>query len=276
MGLCLAPTLLWADPSVETQFQDLSQAIEAQGGSAQLYVKRARLALSHGDTTAALSDLKQAERIDPTLPDVPLRQGEAYLILGDWPKAQAAFEACLERQPGHVAALMGLAQSFEAQGNWQDASQAWEGAVKGAAVASPDPYLSWARSLAKSGLEAIPAALAVLEEAQSVLGTLPALEVYALELELELGALDAALRRLTSLIDGANRPEAFLAQRAQLLEDAAQNQAALTDYARALAAIQALPAPHRGQPRIQALEAQCRAGLIRLSTLPDPSTGEQK
>lgn len=78
-----------------------SQAIELQpsGGLHLLYANRSAARLAKGDVDAALEDAMQAANLAPTWHTPLLRQGEAYMSLGDYHAAQAAFAKALLLDP---------------------------------------------------------------------------------------------------------------------------------------------------------------------------------
>jgi predicted negative regulator of RcsB-dependent stress response len=91
------------------------------------------------------------------------------------------------------------------------------------------------------------------------------LQLYAIELETELGRHDAALARLTRIAAGANRQETWLVRRGEILESAGRTNEAQVAYAAALDAIEALPTSRRSSRAMQELKEQARTASEKLN-----------
>jgi tetratricopeptide (TPR) repeat protein len=108
-------------------------------------------------------------------------------------------------------------------------------------------------------------ALAILDRGIARLGRLVSLQEPALELEVRMNRVDAALKRLDQLIAATPRQEAWLVRRAEILADAHRTDDALTARDQATAAIAALPARLRHAPAARDLSR-------RLATLAVPAS----
>ena len=95
------------------------------------------------------------------------------------------------------------------------------------------------------------------------LGPVPALQMFAIELELKRGRVDAALLRLDKVAAQSPRKETSLARRGEILMQAERRNEARAAYAAALAAIEALPASARQTKAIVDLEGRVRSALAR-------------
>jgi predicted negative regulator of RcsB-dependent stress response len=108
-------------------------------------------------------------------------------------------------------------------------------------------------------------ALRGLDEGIAVLGALPTLQLYAIELELTIGRTDSALARLDSVsVQQSHRPEAWLARRGEILEQGGRVDEARAATEKALAAIAALSPRHHNTRATLELEARLRRTLDRL------------
>jgi tetratricopeptide (TPR) repeat protein len=99
----------------------------------------AQQALSKGDITTALSNIRQAEQVDPYSPDIPFFIGEIYRQQGDFRQALEAYQKSVSLDPGFAPAYLGLARTnlilnpkanvlndlrhaMDADPNWSEAS----------------------------------------------------------------------------------------------------------------------------------------------------------
>jgi hypothetical protein len=127
-----------------------------------------------------------------------------------------------------------------------------------------NPVPSTSRALVAAGKAHVDEALAGIDEGPARLGNVVSLQLYALELELELERWDAALGRLETCARGATRQESWLAREGSILESAGRAEDARRAYREALAAIGAVPARRRGTRALARLEGEVRAALERL------------
>jgi DNA-binding SARP family transcriptional activator len=93
---------------------------------------------------------------------------------------------------------------------------------------------------------------------------LAVLQLYAIELELKLERVDAAIARLDFLVAQTNRRESLLVQLGEILELAGRTDAARAAYEQAASAISALPPRHRTTRATVELEAHLRDAVARL------------
>jgi predicted negative regulator of RcsB-dependent stress response len=133
----------------------------------------------------------------------------------------------------------------------------------------PDVFLERARELVLAGDEYIQAALDGIDQGIDRLGPLLTLQLYAVELEVQLGHVDLALHRLDTAAEQSQRKERFLVQRGMILESAGQAQEAVDSYQAALAAIHQLPARHRHSKAVAELMEQIKLGLANLGQVED-------
>lgn len=86
-----------------------------------LLTSRAQSALSYlyeciADTAEAASAAEAAAEADPQDPEVMLTLARAYVLQGDWDRAQSSYERAAGLLPDHFEALMGMAEcAFHAQ-----------------------------------------------------------------------------------------------------------------------------------------------------------------
>lgn len=250
------------------QISALDRRIEAAPDRADLHLRRGDLHRAHRDWPAAMNDYDRAAHLDPGLPAVDLARGLTLLDMGSSAAARDALGRFLSRQPAHVEARVGLARSLSALGEPLAAAAEYTRAIERAARPRPEHYLERARALVQAGDVWLDEAVAALDDGARRLGSVPGLEMLAIDLELRRGRTDAALARLERLAAPAARKESWLVRRGDILEHAGRLDEARTAYRQALAAIESLPAPRRGTRASLDVEAQARSGLERLAETP--------
>ncbi len=75
--------------------------------------------------TEAIGHLEKAAAAPGSDPQVSLRLAQLYAAAGQHDKAATTFKSVLQEQPGYPQALLGLGESAERAGRWEDAVAAW-------------------------------------------------------------------------------------------------------------------------------------------------------
>lgn len=265
MGLpILAILALFPGPAhedLEIQIARVTQEIFVQPKRADLYLRRGELHRAHGDWAAAKADYARALVADPALAEADLALGRMWLGAGDGAQALAAADRYLARRKDHPDGLVVRGRALIA------ARRRIEGAAElGRALAlspSPNPevFLDRAQALRAEGGARREEALQGLDEGIRKLGPVVTLVNPAIELELELGRVDAALSRLEGLAAKSERKDPWLARRAEILRGAGRTAEAREAFRAALSAIEALPPGRRGTQATRELETKVRAAL---------------
>jgi tetratricopeptide (TPR) repeat protein len=254
--------------AVHEQIEALTQQIRQVPGNAGLYVMRGELFSEHGDWDAALSDYDRASRLNPSLSIVDFARGKTLFQAGQFASAKEAFDRYLVRQPHHTDALVSRARVLAQLGQLDKSVTDYARAIEELARMghpNPDYYFQRAQLVAAQGRSHVVEALRGLDEGIAVLGALPTLQLYAIELELTMGRTDAALTRLDSMsVQQSSRPEAWLARRGEILEQGGRAEDARAAYGKALAALEALSPRYRNTRATLELEARLRSTLDRL------------
>lgn len=250
----------------------LDTQIETSPGDAILWVDRAAIHLDHADFEAALSDLDRAAELDAGLAEVEAFRGRVLLRLGRMSQADAALVRALALRPGDVPALLVRARVREALRQPIAAAADYSEVIALAPRPGPEPYLERARVLTAAGERHWAEALAGLEQGRERLGSLLALELAALELELRLERVDAALQRLERATAHFARQEHWLVRRAEILVRAGRSDEAYASYAKALQRIEDLPAHLRHSAAVESLYTQAQASMQQLRA----ASGEER
>jgi tetratricopeptide (TPR) repeat protein len=207
-----------AHPTADERLARLTRRLEAEPERAGLYVQRAGLHRERGDWEAAATDLDRARHLDPQLAAVDLTRARLLLDMGETHRALQVADTLVRRHPHDPRALVLRGHALLEVGSVAAAAADLVRAAAQSSVPSPDLYLSAARAFAAIGRNA--EALATLDAGLGRLGHVPALEIEAIAVEVQLGEHAAALRRIERAMARAPRPEAWLPRRAEVLAGA--------------------------------------------------------
>jgi tetratricopeptide (TPR) repeat protein len=263
----VTPAPVEAHGATDEQILALTLRIRDNPRNAELFLRRGDLYSEHENWDSALDDYQHAARLDPALATVDLARGRTLFSAGQFDAARTALDRFVVREPLHPEARIlrarVLAQLSQLDASVHDYTLAIDYLARLGAP-NPDYYLERAQASASRGLKHIPDALGGLEEGMATLGPLAVLQLYAIELELKLERVDAALARLESLVAQTNRRESLLARLGEILELAGRTEAARAAYEQAVSAIHALPPRHRTTRATVELEAHLRDVVVRL------------
>jgi len=267
----VAVALLWSAPQANAhdglheQIVALTHEIESRPKDPELYLRRGELYRLHREWDRSLADLRRAQALEPRR-EMGLAEARLYSDLGWSEWAELALERHLTSVPEDPEALLFLAQLLERRCALEDAVRAYDRALVGLDMPEPDVYLARADALAALGPAGVERALVGLDEALARMGPVFALELRALELEIERGRIEAALARLDALAARSQRQERWLAQRGEILLGAGRPAEALEAFLAARRACAALPARQRGTAQVAELERRVERRLLELET----------
>jgi len=254
-------TIALAHGPLQEQIDAVTAQIEQDPSAARLYLRRGELHRIHEDWDAALADYDRAAALAPADDTIDFLRGRALLEAGSPAPARVALDRYLARHPEHAQALITRARTLAALGQFRAAAADYTRAIERLPRPDPDYYLERART--ELAAREITRALAGLDAGMARLGPVPALQMFAIELELKRGRVDAALLRLDKVAAQSPRKETSLARRGEILMQAGRRNEARAAYAAALAAIEALPASPRQTKAIVDLEGRVRSALAR-------------
>ena len=195
--------------AIEVQIAELTRRIERAPADATLLLKRGELHRAHQDWAAAEADFGRARALDPSLTAVDLALGALWLDSGQPGKARVALERFLAKHPDHRLARVSRGRALASLGLGVEAAAEFTRVIELARPPDhpdPDHYLERARALAAvsgpsrggagtdGGDPYLDAALRGLDEGLARLGPVAALQLYALELQIQ-GARAPAGRR---------------------------------------------------------------------------------
>lgn len=262
----LTARLAWAHGAVHEQIKGLDAQVAKEPGNAGLYLHRGRLFVEDRHFAEAVRDFRRALEIDPRLRAAHYFQGDALLKSGDAVGAEREARAFLagleeENRGGLMRGYRLLGRSLLDEGKPLEAAAAFRTALGHAPEPDPAHYRECAAAYAAAGPEHRDVALEVLDEGIARLGPLPALQEMAVEIELQAGRPDGAVKRLDALIAQGQGRERWLQRKGEVLLQAGRPAEARQAFEAALAAIEALPSSRRSSRALRELEREVRARL---------------
>lgn len=260
---------LWAHGPLHEQIQRLTLELESHPDRRDLLIERGTLYRVHELHSEALLDWERAALLDPKDATNDFRLGLAALGLCRTNTALERLERFAARCPGSVPAQLAAAEACRMGGRPGDAVRHWTLAIGAAAEPRPEWFLDRARS---AGLAGLPPReiLSGLDEGIERLGPLPALQLKAVEVEVDRGAIDEALRRLSATAERADRKERWLLRRAEVLAGAGRTDEARAEFLAARAALERLPERVRRGWAATEVTRQIDAGLAKLPSKQNP------
>ncbi len=238
----------------------LTQQIQTNSATADLWLQRADLHRQHGDFIHATADAAEAARLRPDWPAAILERARIQFDAGQSAAAIEAATACLQLAASNPDALVIHARSRVQLGQLAEAVTDFNDVLAMTNRPRPLPDLYLERARAQAALGQLADAVRGLDEGMARLGETPSLALPALEYEQALGNFVAALTR----VERGRKfftPENFLLRRGEILLPANRRAEAEKDFLAGLAAIENYPPARRALPQTQELVARLRAGL---------------
>ena len=246
----------------------LTQQLQTNSASAELWLQRADLNRQHGDFIHATADTAEALQLKPAWPAAILQRARIQFDAGQLAAAAESATACLRLDGANPDALVIRARSRAQLGQLAEAVADYSCVLAPANGPRPLPDLYLERARAQAALGRLADAVRGLDEGLMRLGETPSLALPALEYERTLGDFAAALARVER-VRKFLPPENFLALRGEVLLQAGRRAEAEKDFLAGLAMIENISPARRALPQTQELELRLRADL-RPAALPPP------
>lgn len=256
-----------AHESIEEQIARVDEEIRMAPDDAGLYLQRAELFRIHGEVDESMADYRRAARLDPGLGAFELGLGRLFLAAGRADEALGHLQRFLVGRPDDMRGLACRGRALQALGRFEAAVRDYSAAIArsaGTGRVDPDLYVERAQALRAIGAERLDEALTGLDEGMSRLGSIPALELLAIELEIGGGRSAEALRRVRVAAARSLRPERWLVLEGEILEKAGRAAEARNAFSAARTAIDDLPPSRRLTPLVDDLNERLTAALERL------------
>ncbi|MDB6154936.1 MAG: hypothetical protein JWL90_3389 [Chthoniobacteraceae bacterium] len=210
--------------------------------NAGLYLKRAELFRIHEDWPAAAADYDRAAILAPALPGIEFGRARMLFASGHAGDAEIILAQFLKANPRHAEGYAVHGRIEMKLGNPLAAADDFAKTLEYSARPDPEIYLEQAHALAAAGIgEHGAKAVEVLREGMKLLGNLPTLGLYAIELEAAQKRFDSAITLLDALSTSAPRQEHWLERRGDLLAQAGRRDEAGKSYQAASDAAARLP-----------------------------------
>lgn len=260
-----------AHPGFDEIERHTAAEVERRPDDPASYLDLAQTRRLAGNYDGALVALEHAAAHGARPVEVNALRGAVYVDAG-WPNmALLELDRALALDPAQPQVEITRARACMALGRPDDAASALRHAIAGMQHPTPDHVLALRDALVAAGDRE--AALAALDEGLARIGLVPSLALPALDLTLDLGRTEDALRRLDALLASNPRNEAWLARRGDVLDRLGRGEEARLARVDALAAIESRPAGRRGE-RSAKLERDLRAALAPPQN--DPSQAKER
>ncbi len=237
-------------------------AAAAHPADADVQLELARALRLAGDADGALIALDSAQARGADADEVAATRAAVLLDAGQAAAALAELDRLLARRPDAPAAHFDRGRAYLALGRADDGARELGIAIATLPAPRPEQVLLHRDALLAQGR--IADAVRALDAGMARLGTIAALQLPAVALELRLGRTDAALARLDALLARGGRNPAWLVRRAEILDDAGRLAEARAAYEEA----HAILAAHAGVRRIHAFDALADRIAAALATTP--------
>jgi len=257
-GLLACAQLVAAHPAFEDVERHSTQLVAERPDDPAAYLTLAQTRRIARDWDGALVALEHAAAHGAQPVEVTALRAAVFLDAGWSNMALLEADRALLLDAGQPQVQILRGRASLALGRPQEAARAFALAIEGTRNPTPDQVLVLADALVAAGDR--PGAVAALDHGLTRIGLVPSLALPALDLELEIGRADAALRRIDALLATNARNELWLARRGEVLDRLGRNDEARVARAGALAAIQSRPDGRRGS-RSASLERELRSAL---------------
>jgi tetratricopeptide (TPR) repeat protein len=260
----LLVSLAYPHDELAEQVQAISLEIKKYPRRAELYFQRGELYRADRHWKLAEQDYLQAKKLAPKMAVADLGLGLLHLSTNNLNESKNALDRFLLEHPENAEARVARGQVFQKLNQLESAIEDYSKALS----LRPDPeiYIERAKLLAQQ--DQLENALMGLNEGIERLGPVVTLELYAIDLELQLKRYEAALQRIDRIAEQSDRKETWLARQGEILLMASRKEEAQKSYRLALEAIEHLPQSRKNNRYTRELEAKIRLALENLGIVP--------
>ena len=251
---------LHAHTETDVAIAEFTALIALAPSNDELLVRRGMCHEEHRDWAAAEQDFRRANELAPTARRPAIGLARVFLATERATLAVARMDVLLAREPRDAEALVLRARAQKTIGQIERAYADYSAAID--ALENPRPEIFLERAALTIGNDR---ALMSIEEGLTRVGPVIGLLERAIELELNLGRVDGALRRIEAVAAQAERKETWLRRSGDVLVAAGRAAEAQTAYRAALAAVESLPVWLRESPETVRFAAELNALVKRSS-----------
>lgn len=255
LALLVVSAPLFAHEGLHEQIAELTKRIEADPANAALYLGRGELYRLHEELEPALRDYDRAAALDPRLHSVDLGRGLLWTASGRLPDAIGALRRYVAAEPNDPEGHVALARALVRAGRASESAVEYTAALRG--VPEPDIAIERAKALLAAGRAA--EALRGLDDMLARLGPVVTLQLSAIDIEVQRGDLDGALRRIDAALAATPRSETWLERRGDILTCAGRPAEAREAYQAALEVLESLPPERRATRAVMERERRLRS-----------------
>ncbi len=244
---------------VHKQIADVTKEIEKNPDDPNLYLKRGELYRYDGDVTAALKDFDRVVKLKPDLYLVDLAKGKLMYDAGSFSKAKNYLDKFLKKDPEYIDGLILRARILSRLHEYQKAVDDYSQVIEKSSEPKPEYFIERARARASIGdtLQALQG----LDEGIKTLGQIVTLQLYAIDLEIQIQDYDSALQRVDEISKQSARKEKWLLRRGQILQKAKRHNEARATFLEALKQVESLSESKRHSKVTQILESKLKTLL---------------
>ena len=268
-GLLACASLAAAHPAFEDIERHVDGIVAERPEDPVSYLTRAQTRRVARDWDGALVALEHAAAHGAAPVDVSGLRGAVFLDAGWSGMALVEVDRALAIDPAQPQVQLLKGRACMALGRPEDAARAIALAIEGMTSPTPDHVLALRDARLAAGDRA--GAIAALDHGMTRIGLVPSIALPAVDLELDLGREEAALRRIDALLATNPRNELWLARRGDVLDRLGRRDEARIARSDAIAAIRSRPDGRRGE-RAASLERELRAALAPVNEAPSEAT----
>jgi tetratricopeptide (TPR) repeat protein len=239
--------------TLHEQIANLTQVIEKEPNSAELYLRRGEVYRDHEEWKSAADDYNKARTLNPKLLDIDLAEARLYFYSDHLEQAQEKVEQYLKVRQDENARYL-RAQILVELKQTSKAIADFSYFIEHAKDPQPQVFIERAKAQVLTGKRK--EAIVGLDEGMKKLGVLISLQELAIQLELEGKEFDQALVRVDSILKTLNRKENWLARKGEILEQAGRTDEAKRFYKQALSEITSLPQQYQKTRAVSRLKAE--------------------
>lgn len=245
------------------ELQRTDEEIAAHPNDGSHWFRRGWLNVLHGEWQTALIDLEKADRLEPGKYATDWMRGQALMAGGKFDAAKSVLDDFLTKHPQHGGAQATRARVLDKLEQHEAALTDFREALLKTQNPEPDLVVEVAEALVAQ--KHVEEAADIVDLHLKRIGHSPGLVMKALELEVTLGRVDAALSRIDAMQKTAPRPEPWMAKRATILAQGGRAEEATTAWMALRDHILALPNLERGSHSMSRIleQAQIALGVIK-------------
>lgn len=249
-----------AHPSIDEHERHVQAELAQHPEDPDWHISIGRVSFEKNEWDSALASYATARRLGADDERIALLEGTTYLEAG-WPRmAKERFEAILAKTPTDPAAHLGRGRAWMNLEHPEKAAADYAIVVETISSLQPGYVLEYREALLRAGRRS--EAVEALDAGIARLGQVPALQLAAIDTQVEAENYDDALRRLDLLLATSPDHPQWSARRGEILERAGRTDEARLAYVNALHNIQTRTSGRRAR-RLDQLEDQVRAALAR-------------